>query len=128
MFGCVRCTNKFYSAVSVNGVEARYADVIFGKLGTFAKIKQIREGKRSVSGDRKVSVSIEGGESFIVDASRLSISSDGYMVATPNVKPNRREEANYSRSSKEITKEKIRLVVVVGLLHGNGVVDLLSKV
>ena len=128
MFGCVRCTNKYYSAVSVNGVEGRYADVIFGKLGTFAKIKQIREGKRSVSGDRKVSVSIEGGESFLVDASSLSISSDGYMVATPNVKPNRREEANYSRSSKEISKEKIRLVVVVGLLHGNGVVDLLSKV
>lgn len=128
MFGCVRCTNKFYSAVSVNGVEGRYADVIFGKLGTFAKIKQIREGKRSVSGDRKVIVSIEGGESFIVDASSLSISSDGYMVATPNVEPNRREEANYSRSSKEISKEKIRLVVVVGLLHGNGVVDLLLKV
>ena len=127
VFGCVRCTNKFYSAVSVNGVEGRYADVIFGSRGSFAKIKQIREGKRSLSGDRKVSVTIEGGESFIVDASSLSISSDGYMVATPNV-TNRREEANYSRSSKEISKEKIRLVVVVGLLHGNGVVDLLSKV
>ena len=127
-FGCVRCTNKFYSAVSVNGVEGRYADVIFGKLGTFAKIKQIREGKRSVSGDRKVIVSIEGGESFIVDGSSLSISSDGYMVATPNVESKRREEANYSQSSKEISKEKIRLVVVVGLLHGNGVIDLLSRV
>ncbi|KAL3765888.1 hypothetical protein ACHAW5_002121 [Stephanodiscus triporus] len=127
MFGCVRCTNKFYSAVSVNGVEGRYADVIFETAGTFAKIKQIREGKRAVSGDRKISVSIEGGDSFIVDVSSLSVSNDGYMVAIPNVEPNNRGLSSF-RSSQETSKERITLVVVVGLLHGNGVVDLLSKI
>jgi hypothetical protein len=126
VFGCVRCTNKFYSAVSINGVEGRYADVIFDTCATFAKIKGIKEGKRTLSGDRKISVSIEGCDSFIVDDSNVSISSDGYMSAVPTVESSDRE-VGCIRSNQESARERIRLVVVVGLLHGNGVVDLISK-
>lgn len=127
MFGCVRCTNKFYCAVSVNGVEGRYADIIFEKVGTLAEIKELKEGKRPVSGDRKVSVSIQGGDSFVVDESNLSVSDDGYMVVT-NVLPKVIDDADNVLSSQGESVENVRMVVVVGLLHGNGVVDLLSKV
>lgn len=126
MFGCVRCTNKFYSATAVNGVEGRYADIIFEKVGTFAKIKELKEGKRPVSGDRKIGVAIEGVDSFVVDESNLSVVDDGYMVAT-NVKPIDGNDVQNIGSSQEHTAESVRMVVVVGLLHGNGVVDLLSK-
>jgi hypothetical protein len=127
IFGCVRCTNKFYSAISVNGIEGRYADVIFDKKGSFAKIKQLNEGRRSVSGDRKVSVTIQGGDSFMVNEPTLSVTDDGYMVAT-NVEPiyDREEVVHHLPQSSDA--EITRLVVVAGLLHGNGVIDLLSKV
>eukprot|EP00584_Thalassiosira_punctigera_P018279 CAMPEP_0172545480 /NCGR_PEP_ID=MMETSP1067-20121228/15388_1 /TAXON_ID=265564 ORGANISM="Thalassiosira punctigera, Strain Tpunct2005C2" /NCGR_SAMPLE_ID=MMETSP1067 /ASSEMBLY_ACC=CAM_ASM_000444 /LENGTH=453 /DNA_ID=CAMNT_0013332223 /DNA_START=170 /DNA_END=1527 /DNA_ORIENTATION=+ len=116
-FGCVRCINKFYSAISVNGVEGRYADVIFERVGTLATIKELKEGKRLVSGDRRISVSIEGGDSFVADASNLSVSEDGYMVAT-NVTPVDSAGLNDVLSSKKVSTESVRMVVVVGLLHG----------
>ncbi|KAL7542763.1 hypothetical protein ACHAXR_013095 [Thalassiosira sp. AJA248-18] len=125
LFGCVRCTNKFYSAISVNGVEGRYADIIFEKVGTFAKIKELKEGKRP-SGDRKIGVAIKGGDSFVVDESNLEVCDDGYMVAT-GVKPIDVEDCDNILSGKEESRESVRMVVVVGLLHGNGVVDLISK-
>jgi hypothetical protein len=122
-FGCVQCTNKFYSAVSVNGAEGRYADVIFENDASYAQIIEIKEGKRSVSGDRKVNVLIEGGDSFVMDASHISISNHGYMVASQTSVTDCKEV-----DRPESGEKKIRLVVVVGLLHGNGVVELLSKV
>lgn len=127
-FGCVRCTNKFYSAVAVNGMEGIYADVIFDRKGSFAKINQLKEGNRSVSGDRKVSVTIQGGDSFIVNESSLSVSDDGYMIASNVETIDGREVGCFPRSS-EVNEysEAIRIVVVAGLLHGNGVIDLLSK-
>lgn len=126
IFGCVRCTNKFYSAISMEGVEGRYADVIFERVGTFAKIKELKEGRRPVSGDRKVNVVIEGGDSFVVDESNLSMSDDGYMVATDKL-PVDVVDFDRDMSSRGESKDVIRMVVVVGLLHGNGVIDLLSK-
>ena len=79
-----------------------------------------------VSGIRKIGVAIEGGDSFVVDESNLSVVYDGYMVAT-NVKPIDGNDVQNIGSSQEHTAESVRMVVVVGLLHGNGVVDLLSK-
>jgi hypothetical protein len=142
IFGCVRCTNKFYSATSVKGgEEGRYADVIFEKEASYAKIIDMKEGKRPTSGDRRIGVRIKGGDSFTVDESSLSVR-DGYIVAH-NVKPTA-SRAVCHRSyhsqhndvdsaldvdralSSESDGERVRMVVVVGLLHGNGVVDLLS--
>ena len=110
-----------------NGVEGIYADVFFETVGLFVKIKQINEGTRSVLGDRKLCVSIKGGDPFNVDALCSSISDDGYMVATPNVEP-QNTELHTIRSSRESSGKAIRLVLVVRLLHGNGVFDLLSKI
>jgi hypothetical protein len=109
------------------GVEGIYADVIFETVGSFVKIEQIKEGTRSVLGDRKLCVSIEEGDPFNVDALSLSILDDGYMVATPNVEP-QNTELHTIWSSRESSRKTIRLVLVVGLLHGNGVLDLLSKI
>ncbi|KAL9188504.1 hypothetical protein ACHAXT_006882 [Thalassiosira profunda] len=125
IFGCVRCTNKFYSALSVDGKEGRYADVIFEKVGTYAKILSLTEGKRPVSGDRRIGVRIEGGDSFVVDESNSSVTRDGYMIAT-NVRQTS-DMDDGEPPGQERSATSVRLVVVVGLLHGNGVVDVLSK-
>ena len=79
-----------------------------------------------VSGDRKIGVAIECGDSFGVDEYNLSVVDDGCMVAT-NVKPIDGNDVQNFGSSQENTAESVKMVVVVGLLHGNGVVDLLSK-
>ena len=126
VFGCVRCTNKFYSATSVKGEEGRYADIILEKTGTLARIKELEEGERP-SGDRKINVCIQGGDSFIVDESNLSVSNDGYMIAS-KIEPMDANGVYGVLSSQKETVESVRIVVVVGLLHGNGVIDLLSKV
>ncbi|KAL7533416.1 hypothetical protein ACHAWF_004486 [Thalassiosira exigua] len=128
VFGCVRATNKFYSAMEVNGEEGRYADIIFEKKGTLARIKSITEGARPVSGDRKIGVSIEGSDCFAVDESNISISNGGYMVARAVKKQPVESNVNDGLSLNDGVQEKVRMVVVVGLLHGNGVVDLLSTV
>ncbi|KAL7464962.1 hypothetical protein ACHAXS_005293 [Conticribra weissflogii] len=126
-FGCVLCTNKFYSAISIDGFEARYADVIFEKVGALATMVALKEGKRPVSGDRKVNVAIVGSDYFVVDESKLSITDDGYMVASDiSTVTSMDKIESAADSSVNGQNEKIKLVVVVGLLHGNGVIDLLS--
>jgi len=129
VFGCVRCTNKFYSAISINGEEGRYADIIFEKQGTYATIKELKEGLRP-SGDRRINVKIEGGDAFIVDENNLSVSKDGYMVAK-QVEPTVVDSDDYDDTPSTIREEgresSIRIVVVVGLLHANGIVDLIHN-
>ena len=122
-FGCVRCTNKFYSAASINGIEGRYADIIFERKGTLASIVDLKEGKRPISGDRKIGVTIEGGYEFLIDdeTSSISVSEDGYMIAK------RWENNGLNNKPAQSTDQWVRVIVVVGLLHGNGVVKLLSK-
>ena len=129
VFGCVRCTNKFYSAISVNGEEGRVADIIFEKQGTYATIKELIEGQRP-SGDRRINVKIEGGEAFIVDENNLSVSNDGYMVAKqvePTVVDSDNVNDDTMSTSEKGGESSIRIVVVVGLLHANGIVDLLHN-
>ena len=120
-FGCVRCTNKFYSAASINGLEGRYADIIFERRGTLASIVELKEGKRPISGDRKIGVTIEGVDEFTIDdeSSSISVTNDGYMIA-------KKWDSNDLSKPIQIDDEYVKVVVVVGLLHGNGVVKLLS--
>ena len=122
-FGCVRCTNKFYSAASIDGLEGRYADIIFETRGALASIVDLKEGKRPVSGDRKIGVTIEGGGDFTIDdeSSSISVTEDGYMIAK------KWDSINLSSKQIESDHDWVKVVVVVGLLHGNGVVKLLSK-
>jgi len=121
-FGCVRCTNKFYSAASVDGLEGRYADIIFERKGALASIAELKEGKRPTSGDRKIGVTIEGGDEFTIDdeSTSISVTKDGYMIA------NKWDSNDLSKPIQSDDKW-VKVVVVVGLLHGNGVVKLLSK-
>lgn len=121
-FGCVRCTNKFYSAASVNGIEGRYADIIFERKGALASIVELKEGKRPTSGDRKIGVTIEGGDEFTIDdeSTSISVTKDGYMIAN-------KWDSNDLSKPIQSDDEWVKVVVVVGLLHGNGVVKLLSK-
>ncbi|KAL7485070.1 hypothetical protein ACHAW6_012796 [Cyclotella cf. meneghiniana] len=125
--GCVRCTNKFYSATAIDGVEGRHADIIFETIGNLADVLEIKEGKRPVSGDRRLNVILQGGDSFVLDEARLSLCDDGYMVAS-TAEPICFEhlDATLHTSHDMTVNEVVRIVVVVGLLHGNGVVSLLS--
>lgn len=125
--GCVRCTNKFYSATAIDGVEGRHADIIFEKIGNLADVLEIKEGKRPVSGDRRLNVILQGGDSFVLDEARLSLCDDGYMVAS-TAEPICFEhlDARLNSSNDNTVNAVVRIVVVVGLLHGNGVVSLLS--
>jgi hypothetical protein len=124
--GCVRCTNKFYSAISIDGAEGRYADVIFDTIGNLARVSQVKEGKRPVSGDRRLAVSLVGGDSFIVDESNLIVCDDGYMMAS-SVEPKCIENVACEPLKKNGKYEDVpvRIVVVVGLFHGNGVLTTL---
>lgn len=124
--GCVRCTNKFYSAIEIDGREGRYADIIFDTIGNLAEVVDVKEGKRPVSGDRRLSVTLRGGESFVVDDSNLKVCNDGYMMASA-VEPQCLEHVFPTQNNSEDNDHKVRVVVVVGLLHGNGVLALLSK-
>ena len=118
-FGCVQCLNKFYSAISVNDNEGRYADIIFKRKGRIARIKQIEEGKRP-SGARRIGVTIEGCESFVVDDENVSVVKDGYMVSNVNSLRETRPRSSESES------DRVTLVIVVGLLHGNGILNILK--
>ncbi|CAM9784037.1 unnamed protein product [Heterosigma akashiwo] len=41
--GCVSCTNKFYSAVNINGTEGGIMDVIFERKGALAQVSHLRK-------------------------------------------------------------------------------------
>ena len=107
----------------MNGQEGRYADIIFEKKGTVARITDVKEGRRPVSGDRRIGVTITGCDTFLVDETKLSVSPDGYMLAESVALVD--DESPLAEETK--SREPVRVVVVVGLLHGNGVVDLLSQ-
>ena len=123
-FGCVTCTNKFYSAIQIDGKEGRYADVVFQRKGMMANMIKLVEGTRPVSGDRKVSVQIEGVESFLVNEDELSISREGYLIVSNvhgDIASSEVECVDYKENLN--CDEGIDIVVVVGLLHANGVID-----
>jgi hypothetical protein len=122
-FGCVTCTNKFYSAIQIDGAEARYADVIFQRSGTMAEIIDLVEGQRP-SGDRKIGVRIEGRNTFFVDEKKLAISKEGYLVASGVGKEITESMINNAPIDNQ---EDLNIVVVVGLLHANGVIQRLAN-
>ena len=127
-FGCVTCTNKFYSAIDIDGVEGRYADVIFNRKGRIAELINLQEGQRP-SGARKVLVEIEGKESFQVDEGKfISANQDGYLVmASSNGECQDSDMRVKSSEETSTDSKKITILVVVGLLHANGVIDYLSN-
>jgi len=137
--GCVVCENKFYSAVNLADgaegkfVEGRYADVIFRRRGRFGELINITEGNRP-SGARKVLAKIVGRESFEFPSStgngddRISVVPEGYLTSS-NLQPVNKDQTNFKTDIDDIETEddEINIVVVVGLLHVNGVLECLSR-
>jgi len=141
IIGCVTCTNKFYSAVNVAKasktndpslfIEGRYADVIFRRRGRFGELTKVVEGSRP-SGARKVGAEILGKEAFDLSSSRdengndrISVVQEGYLTAS-GLQPIDEDEDINDINAEDIPDE-INIVVVVGLLHANGVLDCLLK-
>ncbi len=137
IIGCVTCTNKFYSAINVNKdstdssfKEGRYADVIFRRRGRFGELVRVVEGSRP-SGARKVGAKIVGKEAFDLSSSqdehgkdRISVVEEGYLTAT-SLLPIDEDEA--IAISDIDGPPEVNIVVVVGLLHANGVLDCLLR-
>ena len=137
IIGCVTCTNKFYSAINANKAssdssfkEGRYADVIFRRRGRFGELVNVVEGSRP-SGARKVGARIVGKETFDLSSSqdedgndRISVVDEGYLTATGLLSID--EDDEITKGEIESPPE-VNIVVVVGLLHANGVLDCLSR-
>ena len=136
IIGCVTCTNKFYSAINAASdpslfQEGRYADVIFRRRGRFGELTNVVEGSRP-SGARKVGARILGKEAFDLSSSRdengddcISVVKEGYLAAS-GLQP-LEEDEEISHTNIENVPKEINIVVVVGLLHANGVLDCLSR-
>lgn len=139
LIGCVTCANKFYSAINVAKAsenkssfqEGRYADVIFRRRGRFGELTGITEGSRP-SGARKVGAKILGKEAFELPSLNdengndgISVVREGYLTAS-GLRPID-EDKEINKSNVENTPDEINIVVVVGLLHANGVLDCLLK-
>lgn len=128
-FGCVTCTNKFYSVVKgPDGQESRYADVIFQRQGRMAQMVQITEGLRP-SGARKVNTQIKGeaNQFVLTSPNDVLVSPEGYLMAPRNqLLPAATMEGTTTAATRK-EDERVKVVVVVGLLHANGVLNLLGK-
>lgn len=115
-FGCLTCVNKFYCSIALDGKEARYADVIFKRHGRMASLGNLIEGTRP-SGDRKVTAEIEGKNAFTLDEMNIFVADEGYLMTLGMT------EETYPTIPTNLCDDDISIVVVVGLLHANGVVD-----
>ena len=124
IIGCVTCTNKFYSAINVaeaaknndpsSFIEGRYADVIFRRRGRFGELTSVTEGSRP-SGARKIGAKIHGKESFDLSS---------YLTAS-GLQPFNEDNSQIDIEAEAVPGE-INIVVVVGLLHANGILEYLS--
>ena len=95
-----------------------------------ARITALTEGTRPVSGDRRLSVEIEGGDSFLVDdEDGISLSQEGYLVARhpPHCESSCGNDRGRNGAEEEGAVDRdVTILAVVGLGHANGVIDLLS--
>lgn len=94
-----------------------------------AELTNLVEGTRPVSGDRKVGARIEGRETFVIDEDKLAISKEGYLVVSDiSCEVGADDCRDKCDDGVSMVKggEDIKIVVVVGLLHVNGVIDRLA--
>lgn len=115
-FGCLTCVNKFYCSIALDGKEGKYADVIFKRRGRMASLENLIEGTRP-SGDRKVTAEIEGKNAFTLDEKHIFVADEGYLMTSGIA------EETCPIIPANICDEDVSIIVVVGLLHANGVVD-----
>ena len=103
----------------------RNADLVVERWARVARVTSVTEGRRTVTGDRKLSVSLEGMED-LRQVKRFSAHPVGYMMATLM-------EANEAQTFDEVEEvddkkkaKTTRVVCVVGLAHCNGVLSRLA--
>lgn len=96
-----------------------------------ARVTRVAEGRRAVTGARKLEVWIEGASDdepggFVPNVARTTPHPAGYLVADVDGEPE--EEAEDESRSRSQTEDgaPVRCVCVVGLAHCNGVVTRLE--
>jgi hypothetical protein len=105
--------------------NSRNADLVVERWARVARVTSVTEGRRTVTGARKLSVSLEGSED-LRQVKKFSAHLAGYMVATLM-------EANEAQTFDEVEEvdgkkkaKTTRVVCVVGLAHCNGVLSRLA--
>ena len=81
----------------------------------------MEEGQRPISGDRRVSVEIVGEKVLPLNPKGLRMSPEGYLCLED------RPAAPSALPEQSRTQGDLKIVVVVGLLHANGVLQRLSE-
>jgi hypothetical protein len=81
-----------------------------------ASLENLIEGTRP-SGDRKVTAEIEGKNAFTLDEKHIFVADEGYLMTSGIA------EETCPIIPANICDEDVSIIVVVGLLHANGVVD-----
>ena len=100
----------------------RYANVVFRPRAVLAYVRAARKGTLP-SGARKVGLVIEGAEET-VEARNPDVSKNGYLTTTTK---DASKEVTVPTDNDAHDLAKIKIVVVVGLLHANGVINLLAS-
>ena len=117
--------NRCSKVCDKNDQYKRNADLVVERWARVARVTSVTEGRRTVTGDRKISVCLEGSED-LRQVEKFSAHPAGYMVATLM-------EANEAQTFDEVEEvddkkkaKTTRVVCVVGLAHCNGVLSRLA--
>jgi hypothetical protein len=114
--------------VAANG--DRSADLVVEPWMRLARVTRVAEGRRAVTGARKLEVWIEGASDdepggFAPNVARITPHPAGYLVA--DVDGESEEETEGESRSQTDDGAPVRCVCVVGLAHCNGVVTRLAE-
>ena len=126
----------------VSRTTRRSADIVIEPWMRLARVTKCEEGKRAVTGARKLEVWIEGladedpsGPGFVPAVASVAAHPAGYLCAQTTSGRNGEDVVEeetaaaaweWGESTERQTDEPVRVVCVVGLAHCNGVVDRLS--
>ena len=120
------------SSPRVAATGDRSADLVVEPWMRRARVTRVAEGRRAVTGARKLEVWIEGARDdepggFVPSVARTTPHPAGYLVADVDGEPEEEAEDESRRRSWTEDGAPVRCVCVVGLAHCNGVVTRLEE-
>ena len=132
-------TGELRSCESNHRSGFRAADVVIEPWMRRARVLRCEEGRRSVTGDRKLEVCIEGMDDstpggYVPRVSSIAAHPVGYLCAVTDEDGGPEDRASVWGGASEMNGEStngaaggpVRTVCVVGLAHCNGVIERLS--
>ena len=123
-------TSSPSSTTRIVAAGDRSADLVVEPWMRRARVTRVAEGRRAVTGARKLEVWIEGASDgepggFVPNVARITPHPAGYLVADVEGAPE--EEVEDESHARTDDGAPVRCVCVVGLAHCNGVVTRLAE-